>query len=203
MSAQASKAKGGSGKVDVDQKPERRQDPSHLAWLDLEMTGLDPSHDRILQAALIITDGQLTPLEEFCCDVWQPEHELASMSPFVRQMHDKNGLVERVRQSTIDTRKAEQQLLEIVAGWCPFGAVLCGNTIWQDRRFLERYMPGLSSYLTYRLLDVSSLKILARTWYGEKAVFKKPFGGEHDALVDIRNSIAELAHYRKTILRAP
>ena len=94
---------------------------------------------------------------------------------------------------------AQQQLLEIVSGWCPQGAVLCGNSVWQDRKFLDRYMPGLAAYLTYRLLDVSSIKVLARTWYGQSAVFSKPTQGEHDALIDIQNSIAELAFYRRTL----
>ena len=185
-----------------DAAPQRTQHPQNLVWLDLEMTGLEVESHVILQAALIITDADLRPLEEFCCDIWQPEAELAKMSPFVRDMHDKTGLLARLRQSLTDTRRAEQQLLEIVTGWCPYGAVLCGNSIWQDRRFVDRYMPGLAAYLTYRLLDVSSVKVLARSWYGQSAVYVKPTAGEHDALVDIRNSIAELAHYRRTLFRS-
>lgn len=181
--------------------PPRQQSPSNLVWLDLEMTGLDAQLDVILQAALIVTSADLVPLEQLCCDIWQPEHELAKMTPFVRDMHEKTGLVERVRRSKVELRRAEQQLLEIVSGWCPYGAVLCGNSIWQDRRFVDRYMPALAGYLTYRLLDVSSIKVLAKTWYGPAAAFTKPADGEHDALVDIRNSIAELAHYRATIFR--
>jgi oligoribonuclease len=184
-----------------DAAPHRTQHAQNLVWLDLEMTGLEVESHVILQAALIITDAELRPLEEFCCDIWQPEAELAKMSPFVRDMHEKTGLLARLRQSLTDTRRAEQQLLEIVTGWCPYGAVLCGNSIWQDRRFVDRYMPGLAAYLTYRLLDVSSVKVLARTWYGQSAVYVKPTAGEHDALVDIRNSIAELAHYRRTLFR--
>jgi oligoribonuclease len=182
--------------------PQRKQSPTHLAWLDLEMTGLDADRDVILQAALIITDAELQPLEQFACDIWQPDAALAAMTPFVRSMHEKTGLLERVKRSGTELRRAEQALLEIVAGWCPYGAVLCGNSIWQDRRFVDRYMPGLASYLTYRLLDVSSVKLLAKTWFGPAAVFEKPEAGEHDALIDIRNSIAELAHYRKTLFRA-
>jgi oligoribonuclease len=117
-------------------------------------------------------------------------------------MHEKTGLLERVKRSTTELRRAEQKLLEIVSGWCPYGAVLCGNSIWQDRRFVDRYMPGLATYLTYRLLDVSSIKVLAKTWFGSSAVYAKPEAGEHDALVDVQNSIAELAHYRKTLFRA-
>ena len=182
--------------------PQRKPNPSHLVWLDLEMTGLDVDRDVILQSALIITDSDLQPLEQFTVDIWQPESELSRMSPFVREMHEKTGLLDRVRRSKTECRRAEQSMLEIVSGWCPYGAVLCGNSIWQDRRFVDRYMPGLAAYLTYRLLDVSSVKILAKTWFGSSAVFDKPAAGEHDALVDIRNSIAELAHYRKTLFRA-
>jgi hypothetical protein len=117
------------------------------------------------------------------------------MGPFVRNMHEKNGLLARVRASNTDVRHAEQLLLEIVTGWCPYGAVLCGNSIWQDRKFIDRYMPGFGAYLTYRILDVSSVKVLARTWFGQGAVFVKPSAGEHDALVDVQNSIAELADW--------
>jgi oligoribonuclease len=176
--------------------PKRRQDARNRAWLDLEMTGLDANCDTILQAALIITDGELNPLEELTLDIWQPAAEVEKMSPFVRDMHTRTGLIERVRQSLVDVGKAEQRLLEVVAGWCPYGAVLCGNSIWQDRKFLDKWMPGLSRYLTYRMLDVSAIKLLAKQWYGETAVFVKNPSGEHDALVDVRNSIAELRHYR-------
>lgn len=182
--------------------PQRKSNPNHLVWLDLEMTGLDVDKDVILQSALVITDSELQPLEQFAVDIWQPESELSRMSPYVREMHEKTGLLDRVRRSKTECRRAEQSMLEIVSGWCPYGAVLCGNSIWQDRRFVDRYMPGLAAYLTYRLLDVSSIKILAKAWFGAGAVFDKPAAGEHDALVDVRNSIAELAHYRKTLFRA-
>jgi oligoribonuclease len=185
----------------TDPPTPRKQSPSNLAWLDLEMTGLDAQSDVILQAALIVTSAELTPLEQFACDIWQPDSELDRMTPFVRDMHEKTGLLPRVRTSRTDLRRAEQQLLEIVSGWCPYGAVLCGNSIWQDRRFIDHYMPGLSAYLTYRLLDVSSVKVLAKTWFGTTALYTKPPEGEHDALVDVQNSIAELAHYRRTLFR--
>jgi oligoribonuclease len=173
----------------------------NLAWIDLEMTGLDPVTDVILQAAVIITSSNLQPLEKYTCDVWQPDHALARMSPFVRDMHEKNGLVARVRQSRLDTAGAEKRLLERVAGWCTYPAIICGNSVGQDKRFIDAHMPGLGGFLSYRILDVSSVKILARAWYGESAEFKKPEAGEHDALVDIQNSIDELAHYRKVVFR--
>ena len=121
------------------------------------------------------------------------------MTPFVREMHEKNGLVDRVRGSKLELQAAEKRLLERVAGWCAYPAILCGNSVGQDKRFVERYMPGLAGYLSYRIIDVSSLKLLARAWYGDGALFQKPEEGEHDALVDIRNSIAELAHYRSAL----
>ena len=180
----------------------RTQNERNLVWLDLEMTGLDPVADVILQAALVITNGELEPLEEYACDIWQPEQELAKMTPFVRDMHDKNGLVERVRQSKLECRSAEKRLLERIAGWCPYPATLCGNSVGQDKRFVEQWMPGLSGYLSYRIVDVSSIKVLSRLWYSDAGVFKKSEEGEHDALVDIRNSIAELKYYRSQVFRA-
>ncbi len=182
---------------------DRKQSASNLAWLDLEMTGLDPQADVILQAALIITDAQLNVLEEFVCDIWQPDSLLERMVPFVREMHETTGLTARVRKSRLDLLVAERKLLERVAGWCAYPAVLCGNTIGQDKRFVDRWMPGLSGYLSYRTIDVTSLKLLAKAWYGEEAVYDKPVKGEHDALVDIKNSIAELAHYRATLFKTP
>jgi oligoribonuclease len=179
----------------------RVQTEGNLAWLDLEMTGLDAQTDVILQAALVVTDAELNVLEEYCVDIWQPEPELTKMSPFVRDMHEKSGLLTRLRASKVDTWAAEQRLLERVTGYCPYPAVLCGNTIGQDKRFVERWMPGLAGYLSYRTIDVSSVKLLAKAWYGPGALFDKPKDREHDALFDVRNSIAELLHYRKTIFR--
>jgi oligoribonuclease len=187
--------------ADKPPRVQRVQRAGNLAWLDLEMTGLDSQNDVILQAALIITNPDLQPLEEFSCDVWQPEAALAKLTPFVREMHEKSGLLPRVGKSKVDLFAAERQLLERIAGWCPYPATLCGNTIGQDKRFVERWMPGLAGYLHYRVLDVTSIKVLAKAWYGESAVYVKPEEGAHDALVDIKNSIAELAHYRKTLFR--
>jgi oligoribonuclease len=182
-------------------RPGRTQQEGNLVWLDLEMTGLDPQRDVILQAALIVTTKDLAPLEEYACDIWQPDNELAKMTPFVRDMHEKNGLVDRVRASKLELQAAEKRLLERIASWCTYPAILCGNSVGQDKRFLDRHMPGLAGYLSYRILDVSSIKLLARYWYGDSAVFQKPEEGEHDALIDIRNSIAELSHYRKTLFK--
>jgi len=179
----------------------RSQSAANLVWLDLEMTGLDPTTHVILQAALIITNSALEPLEELCLDVWQPQEKLDQMVPFVRAMHQKTGLLSRVKKSKVDVGAVERELMTRVTGWCPYGAILAGNSVGQDKRFLERHMPALAGYLSYRIIDVTSVKLLARTWYGDAAVFDKPTAGEHDALVDIRNSIDELRHYRKTLFR--
>jgi oligoribonuclease len=104
--------------------------------------------------------------------------------------------------SKLDQAAAERKLLERVAGWCTFPAILCGNSIGQDKRFVDHWLPGLGGYLSYRTVDVTSLKILAKLWYGEVAAFEKPSLGEHDALVDIKNSIAELSHYRSLLFKA-
>lgn len=174
---------------------------SNLAWIDLEMTGLDPERDVILQAALIVTDRELVPLDEYCCDIWQPESALEGMSPFVRDMHDKNGLLTRVRGSRVDLREAQRQLLSRIAARCEQPAILCGNSIWVDRGFLDRYMPGLTGYLHYRMIDVTTVRLLVERWFGAEGSFSKSQVGEHDALVDIRNSIAELRHYRSLLVR--
>jgi oligoribonuclease len=183
-------------------KLQRVQAPGNLAWLDLEMTGLDPERDAILQAAVVVTNTNLEPLEEWCSDVWQPDEAIARMGPFVREMHEKTGLTKRVRASKTELRVVEDALIERISGWCTYPAVLCGNSIGQDRRFVDRYMPGLAGYLHYRMIDVSTLKLLARAWYGEAAVFQKPDTRSHDALFDVTQSIAELAFYRRTLLRA-
>ncbi|MEN9581178.1 MAG: hypothetical protein RJA70_4187 [Pseudomonadota bacterium] len=175
--------------------------PLNFAWLDLEMTGLDVTTEVILQAALIITNSELKILEEYSCDIWQPESALAGMTPFVRDMHTKTGLIERVRNSRVDVGDAERRLMAVLTRWCTYPATLCGNSIWADRRFVDKYMPGLSGFLHYRMVDVSSLKVLAARWYEADAQFAKPLAGAHDAVVDVRNSIAELKHYRQSLFR--
>lgn len=175
----------------------------NLVWIDLEMTGLDPSVDVILQAAAVITTADLEPLDEVAVDVGQPAQALARMSPFVRDMHTGTGLVERVLRSTVSVAEMERRLLQCISAWCPSPATLCGSSIWNDRRFIARYMPALDQYLHYRVVDVSSVKVLAERWYGEAAVFAKPVAGAHDATVDVRSSIAELRHYRETLFRPP
>lgn len=188
---------------DVRARPGPGASDDNLVWIDLEMTGLDAGADVVLQVALVITTADLAPLDELAFDVWQPEEALRRMIPLVREMHERTGLVERVRRATTRLPEVERAVLERVAAWCPAPATLCGNSVWNDRRFIERHMPALDRHLHYRIVDVSSLKVLAQRWYGETAVFTKPADGEHDARVDVRNSIAELAHYRRLLFRDP
>jgi len=181
--------------------PSPNRSADNLIWIDLEMTGLDPATDVVLQAALVVTDGDLQILDDAAFDIWQPPEALARMIPLVHAMHQGTGLIDRVRQSNLSVPQVERALLEKVEAWCPYPATLCGNSIWSDRRFIERYMPALHAYLHYRLVDVSTLKVLAQRWYGEAATFKQPLPGEHDARVDIQNSILELRHYRRVLFR--
>lgn len=175
---------------------ERRE---RLVWLDLEMTGLDPEKDVILQAAAIVTElDRYEELEVLEVPVWQPESALERMTPFVRTMHEQNGLLERVRKSRSSTLDAERKIVDLVDRWCgPRQGILAGNTIWQDRRFLARYMPVLEGFLHFRQVDVTGWKILIRAWLGEKGEFRKDKA--HTALEDVRGSIAELEFYRKTL----
>lgn len=172
-----------------------------LAWLDLEMTGLDPETCAIVQLGLILTDQNLDelapPLE---LTIWQPEPVLATMTPFVRSMHERSGLLEQIRASQVSVDDAEREALELIAKHAPYrSARLCGNSIGQDRRFLVKYMPVLEGYLHYRQVDVSSIKELAGWWYNTK--FEKPDLGKHTALHDVQQSIAELRFYRKAVFR--
>ncbi len=178
------------------------QDPRNLVWIDLEMTGLDPDHDHIIEIATIITDHQLNMIEEGpVLAIRQPEVLLEGMDDWNQRHHSASGLLERVRSSEVDERTAEWQTLEFLRRHVPQNASpLCGNSICQDRRFLYRYMPELERYLHYRNLDVSTLKELARRWAPQIAdgITKK---GSHRALDDIRESIEELRYYRKHFLR--
>lgn len=177
------------------------QNENNLIWIDLEMTGLSPERDVIIEIATVVTDANLNTLAEGpVLAIHQSDPVLAAMDDWNTQQHGGSGLVERVRHSSITTRDAEQQTLDFLAQWVPAGkSPMCGNSICQDRRFLARYMPRLEQYFMYRNLDVSTLKELARRWQPSvlEGVTKK---GLHLALDDIRDSIAELQHYRKSIL---
>ena len=182
--------------------PMTMQDERNMAWLDLEMTGLDPEKDTILEIATIITDSELRLLGEGpALAVHQPEVVLARMDPWCVEQHGKSGLTERVRLSKVSMAEAQARTVEFIAKWCPEKkAPLCGNTIGQDRRFLVKYMPILHDYFHYRSIDVSTVKELVARWYpASKYVYPKT--KQHEALADIRESIAELTHYRKTVFK--
>ena len=171
-------------------------------WLDLEMTGLEPESCAIVEVAALITGPELEARDEFERVVWQPDEVLERMEPIVREMHAKSGLTDRIRASPHSLRETERDLFDLVARHCgPGEGLLAGNTIHHDRRFLSRYMPLVERYLSYRQVDVSSLKLLTRAWYPESPGFQKP-ESNHRALADIRASIAELRFYRETFFRA-
>ncbi len=180
------------------------QSKDNLIWIDLEMTGLDPDHDRIVEIATIITDQNLEILAEGpVLAIHQPDEVLRDMDEWNTRQHGRSGLIERVRASDIDEAEAERRTLEFVQQWVPERcSPMCGNSICQDRRFLARSMPRLEAWFHYRHIDVSTLKELARRWAPEVA---KGFSKEsrHLALDDIRDSIDELRYYREHFIRLP
>ena len=171
---------------------------SKLIWIDLEMTGLDPERNVIIEIATIITDGDLTVLAEGpVLAIRQDEALLAAMDEWNTVHHNASGLVQRVRASSTDTGAAEQHTLAFLRAHCGAGvSPLCGNSIGQDRRFLARYMPELESFFHYRNIDVSTIKELARRWRPDVLAGVQKTG-RHLALEDIRESIAELRHYQR------
>jgi len=174
----------------------------NLVWLDLEMTGLNPDKDTILEIATVVTDSDLRELAEGpCLAIHQSDEVLARMDPWCVEHHGQSGLSDRVRRSAATMAEAQARTLEFVARFCPPGsALLCGNTIGQDRRFLARHMPLLHAFFHYRSIDVSTLKELVQRWYPDKKyAYSKT--KQHAALSDLRESIAELAHYRKTVFK--
>ena len=174
------------------------QNTNHLVWLDMEMTGLDPERERIIELAMIVTDSELNVLAESpSWAVHQSEALLDAMDAWNKGTHGRSGLIERVRASTLDEATTKTLALDFVRQYVPKGASpLCGNTIGQDRRFMVRYMPQLESWFHYRNLDVSTLKELCKRWKPEvaKGFVKR---SAHTALADIRESIKELRYYRQ------
>jgi oligoribonuclease len=176
-----------------------------LVWLDLEMTGLDLSRHVIVEIAVLVTDGELEPLDEgIDIIVHQPPEALAEMDDFVRKMHTKSALIGEIEASTVSLADAGTFALDYIRQHVPEAGVapMCGNSIGVDRRFLDQYLPELDRYLHYRSVDVSSFKELCRRWY--PAVYKRrPHKAEtHRALADVRESIAEMRFYREHMLVA-
>ncbi len=171
------------------------KDNGNLVWIDLEMTGLNPFTDRILEVATIITNSQLDILAEGpVIAIHQPEKVLAAMDLWNAQQHRQSGLIERSRKSTYTCRQAEIETLDFIRQWVEHRvSPMCGNSVWHDRRFLARFMPELEHYFHYRNIDVSTIKELAQRWAPDLANFSK--SSRHLAYDDIRESIAELKHY--------
>ncbi|MCH9756249.1 MAG: oligoribonuclease [Gammaproteobacteria bacterium] len=176
----------------------------HLIWIDLEMTGLSPEHDRIIEIATIVTDKDLNILEEGpVFAIHQSNARLEAMDDWNTKQHGKSGLMDRVRVSQVTESEAEAKTLEFLMKYLDKGvSPMCGNTICQDRRFLCNYMPELAAFFHYRHIDVSTLKELANRWVPElpKGFDKQ---SKHLALDDIKDSIEELAYYRKHFIRLP
>ena len=177
-------------------------DETRLAWVDMEMSGLNPSTDRIIEIAIVVTDADLAIVAQSeAIAIAQPATVLNAMDQWNRSTHGRSGLIERVRASRRSEAEAEQALLEFLAPLLPSGkSPMCGNSICQDRRFMARYMPRLEAWFTYRNLDVSTIKELCRRWRPEVARgFAKR--GAHTALADVIESIEELRYYREHFLR--
>lgn len=195
--APAQGAPRGSDQEGVTRAVPERPDASRLVWVDMEMTGLQPDIDRIIEVAMVVTDSELNVLAHGpVIAVHQPDEVLDGMDDWNKGTHGRSGLIDRVRASTVTEAGAQAELLAFMKAWVPEGKTpMCGNSIGQDRRFMARYMPELEAWFHYRNLDVSTLKELAKRWAPEvyKAFEKR---GAHTALADILESIDELRHYR-------
>ncbi|MGP0565261.1 oligoribonuclease [Nitrospina sp. 32_T5] len=172
-------------------------DSSNLVWMDLEMTGLDPDKEEIIEIATIVTDSQLNILAEGpCLVIHQDDAILERMDDWNQKTHSASGLIQKVKESTLTVEEAEQRTLDFIKQYVPYKtSPLCGNSIQQDRRFLDRYMKDLTDYLHYRNIDVTSIKEVIRRWYPNGTRLPKK-SDAHMALTDVRESIEELIFYR-------
>ena len=172
-----------------------------LIWIDLEMTGLDPESHVIIEIATVITDEQLEVVAQGPeIAINYPKRDLSSIDEWSRRQHQASGLLDRVKNSSFTCRQAEQETLNFLRRYCKKGECpLCGNSVWQDRRFLIKQMPRLEAFLHYRNIDVSSIKELAKRWYPSLPPFPKQ--KSHLALGDIKESIEELKHYRVKLFK--
>jgi oligoribonuclease len=178
------------------------QDPTRLIWIDMEMSGLDPDKDRVLEVAIVITDQDLNTLAEApVLVVHQSDDVLGAMDEWNTSTHAKSGLVERVKASTLTEREVDERMVAFLADYVPPRvSPMCGNSVHQDRRFMARHLPQLEAYFLYRNLDVSTLKELARRW--KPAIMTGlTKHGKHEALADIHESIDELRYYREHFLK--
>lgn len=178
------------------------QDQNNLIWLDMEMSGLDPERERIIEVAMVVTNANLETVAE--APVWvvhQSNELLDAMDDWNKNTHGKSGLIDRVRASTLTETLVEDEIIRFLEQHVPKGvSPLCGNSVHQDRRFIVKYMPKLDQYLHYRILDVSVLKELCKRWRPEVySRFKKE--GKHEALADVYESIDELKFYRENFLK--
>jgi oligoribonuclease len=185
----------------VPMTSEQKQDQNNLIWIDMEMTGLTPDSDRIIEVALVVTDAHLNTVAEApVLVVHQPDAVLNGMDDWNKSTHKKSGLIDKVKASTFADGDVEVQMIEFLKRYVPGKtSPMCGNSICQDRRFLARWMPKLEDYFHYRNLDVSTLKELAKRWKPEIMSGMKKHG-KHEALADIYESIEELKYYREHFL---
>lgn len=179
------------------------QERDRLVWMDLEMTGLNPDRERIIEIAAVVTDGQLAVIAEGpTIVIHQPEALLQAMDAWNQHHHGASGLIDEVRASTVTDAEAEARVLAFVSEHCERGACpLAGNSVHRDRRFLRRYMRQLDEYLHYRIIDVSTVKELVKRWYPQVFAQAPEKGDNHRALGDIHESIAELRYYRESVFR--
>jgi oligoribonuclease len=178
------------------------QDENHLIWLDMEMTGLDPDLNRIIEVAMVVTDSMLETVAELpVLVVHQPDSVLDTMDDWNKGTHERSGLIAKIKASTLGEAEVEAQFIGLLEQYVPRGvSPMCGNSICQDRRFMARHMPKLEAFFHYRNLDVSTLKELVKRWRPDlaKGLTKH---GKHEALADIYESIEELKYYREHFLK--